>query len=149
MRFTVITDIFFFALLLLCADSDRRIHQIPNQFLWGIGLLGLARFGYVIGRGASVWPCLCAAPLFLILMLLWNEGQIGGGDVKLMSLMCFYTGIYTAVLGFAFTAVLLALWCLVRTIKGKRIPKKQVALAPSLAFGCIGAMIAQYIFLYA
>lgn len=143
--FKITTDVLFILGLLLCADSDRRIHEIPHPFLWGIALLGILRFGHAIGSNASVWPFLCAIPLFVILLICWNRGQIGGGDVKLMTLICFYLGIFQTVMAYAVTALILAAWTLVRILRKKGKPHARIALAPSLALGCIGAMVGQYV----
>ena len=54
--FKIVMDVSFVAALLLCADSDRRIHEIPGLFLWGIVLPGLLQLGYAIGAKQPVVP---------------------------------------------------------------------------------------------
>ena len=143
--FKVIMDVCFAAALLLCADSDRRIHEIPGLFLWSVALPGLLQFGYALGAGASIWPYLCAAPVFALLLAFWHRGFIGGGDVKLMALMCFYTGIHQAVVGFAITALILGGYCVYQRVHHKDNAQKLIPLAPSLALGSIGTLAVQYI----
>ena len=143
--FKITTDICFALLLLLCADSDRRIREIPREFLWGLVLLGILRFGYVIGIGDSPWSCLCAAPLFCVLLIFWNTGQIGGGDVKLMTLMCFFLGMYQTVVAFALTAIFLGAYSVLRVLRNKDKAHTRIPHAPSLALGGIGVLSIRYV----
>ncbi len=143
--FKVIMDVCFAAALLLCADSDRRIHEIPGLFLWGVALPGLLQFGYALGAGMSVWPYLCAAPVFALLLAFWHRGFIGGGDVKLMALMCFYMGIHAAIIAFSLSCLILGGAVLYNLLRKKDIRKRRIPLAPSLALGGIGTLAVQYI----
>lgn len=143
--FKIIMDVCFVASLLLCADSDRRIHEIPGLFLWGIALPGLLQFGYALGARQTVWPYLCAAPLLAVLLVFWHRGFIGGGDVKLMALICLYMGIVPALVGFTVAALILGMACAYGAVFKKDGVHRQVPLAPSLALGCIGTIAAQYI----
>lgn len=143
--FRIITDACFVAALLLCADSDRRCHRIPTPFLMALAVPGLLQFGYAQGAGTGSWTYLCAAPLFIILLFCWHMGYLGGGDVKLMTLMGFYLGLAGTVLSFAFTALFLSGWCMVRMLQHKPVSGKPVALVPPLALGCVSALAAQYI----
>ena len=143
--FKIVMDVCFVAALLLCADSDRRIHEIPGLFLWGVALPGLLQFGYALGAGMSVWPYLCAAPVFALLLAFWHRGFIGGGDVKLMALMCFYMGIHAAISAFSLSCLILGGAVLYSLLRKKDIRKKRIPLAPSLALGGIGAIIGSYL----
>ena len=143
--FKIIMDVCFVAALLLCAASDRRIHEIPGLFLWGIALPGLLQLGYALGAGQAVWPYLCAAPVFALLLAFWHRGFIGGGDVKLMALMCFYMGIHAAISVFSLSCLILGGAVLYSLLWKKDIRKKRIPLAPSLALGGIGALAVQYI----
>ena len=143
--FKVIMDVCFAAALLLCADSDRRIHEIPGLFLWVVALPGLLQFGYALGAGMSVWTYLCAAPVFALLLAFWHRGFIGGGDVKLMALMCFYMGIHAAIIAFSLSCLILGGAVLYSLLRKKDIRKRRIPLAPSLALGGIEALAVQYI----
>lgn len=139
--FKIVMDVCFAAALLLCADSDRRIHEIPGLFLWGVALPGLLQFGYALGTGASVWPYQYAAPVFALLLAFWHRGFIGGGDVKLMALMCFYMGIHAAIIAFSLSCLILGGAVLYSLLRKKDIRKKRIPLAPSLALGGVGTII--------
>lgn len=142
--FKIVMDVCFVAALLLCADSDRRIHEIPGLFLWGIALPGLLQFGYAIGAKRAVWPYLCAIPVFVLLLIFWHRGFIGGGDVKLMALMCFYMGVNLTLIAFSVSCMILGVAGIYSLLWKKDITKKRIPLAPSLALGGIATLAAQY-----
>ena len=155
--FKIILDFCFLSALLLCADSDRRIHEIPVHFLWLVSLPGLIQFGWAIGSGTSLLSYLSAIPMFMVLLAFWHFGQIGGGDVKLMTLICFYQGFFLTVTGFGFTLFVLGIICLCRMVRLKRKSKTESAepgkrndlrfcipIAPPLALGCVCTMAIQY-----
>lgn len=142
--FKVIMDVCFAAALLLCADSDRRIHEIPGLFLWGVALPGLLQLGYALGARQAVWPYLCAIPVFVLLLIFWRRGFIGGGDVKLMALMCFYMGVNLTLIAFSVSCMILGVAGIYSLLWKKDITEKRIPLAPSLALGGIATLAAQY-----
>lgn len=143
--FKIIMDVCFVAALLLCADSDRRIHEIPGLFLWGIALPGLLQLGYALGAGQAVWPYLCAIPVFVLLLIFWRRGFIGGGDVKLMALMCFYMGVNLTLIAFSVSCMILGVAGIYSLLWKKDITEKRIPLAPSLALGGIATIIGSYL----
>ena len=143
--FKIIMDVCFVASLLLCADSDRRIHEIPGLCLWGIALPGLLQFGCAIGAKQAVWPNLCAIPVFVLLLIFWRRGFIGGGDVKLMALMCFYMGVNLTLSAFSVSCLILGVAGIYSLLWKKDITKKRIPLAPSLALGGIATIIGSYL----
>lgn len=143
--FKIIMDVCFVASLLLCADSDRRIHEIPGLFLWGIALPGLLQLGYALGARQAVWPYLCAFPVFVLLLIFWRRGFIGGGDVKLMALMCFYMGINLTVISCSVSCLILGVAGIYSLLWKKGITEKRIPLAPSLALGGIATIIGSYL----
>ena len=143
--FKIVMDVCFVAALLLCADSDCRIHEIPGLFLWGIALPGLLQFGYAIGAKQAVWPYLCAIPVFVLLLIFWRRGFIGGGDVKLMALMCFYMGVNLTLIAFSVSCLILGVAGIYSLLWKKDITKKRIPLAPSLALGGIGIILGSYL----
>lgn len=143
--FKIVMDVCFVAALLLCADSDRRIHEIPGLFLWGVALPGLLQFGYALGARQAVWPYLCTIPVFVLLLIFWRRGFIGGGDVKLMALMCFYMGINLTVISCSLSCLILGVAGIYSLLWKKDITKKRIPLAPSLALGGIATIIGSYL----
>lgn len=111
----------------------------------GIFALGLIQIGLMLGLGVPVWPHLTTVPLFGVLYLCWTKDLLGGGDVKLMSLICLYMGLGRAAIAFE---VCLAALCAIyfATAKGSKRPKRRkVALAPPLALGCVSVIVGQYV----
>jgi len=72
------------ACLVLAALSDVAVRSIPN-WLSGVvaaaGLLARATQGWA----AIEWTALCAVALFVILLVIYARGGLGGGDVKLLT----------------------------------------------------------------
>ena len=119
--------------------------MIPNPAMVGIFALGLIQIGFMLGLGVPVWPHLATVPLFGVLYLCWTKDLLGGGDVKLMSLICLYMGLGRAAIAFE---VCLAALCAIyfATAKGSKRPKcRKVALAPPLALGCVSVIVYQYV----
>ena len=143
--FKIVMDVCFAAALLLCADSDRRIHEIPGLFLWGVALPGLLQLGYALGARQVVWPYLCAIPVFVLLLIFWRRGFIGGGDVKLMALMCFYMGVNLTLIAFSVSCMILGVAGIYSLLWKKDITEKRIPLAPSLALGGIATIIGSYL----
>lgn len=143
--FKIVMDVSFVAALLLCADSDRRIHEIPGLFLWGIALPGLLQLGYALGARQAVWPYLCAISVFVLLLIFWRRGFIGGGDVKLMALMCFYMGVNLTLIAFSVSCMILGVAGIYSLLWKKDITEKRIPLAPSLALGGIATIIGSYL----
>ncbi len=140
-----ILDLLFLMSLLWCAASDWRCRTIPNRAMLSIAVLGMAQIGFALWVGVSIWPYLAAIPLFGALYLCWTKDLLGGGDVKLMALICLYMGLGRAAI--AFEVCLAALCAIYFTIaKGSKRPKRRkVALAPPLALGCVGVIVGQYV----
>lgn len=138
-------DALFLAFLIWCAYSDRHRRTIPNQAMVGLCALGLVQTGFVLGLGVPVWPHLAAIPLFGVLYLCWTRELLGGGDVKLMALICFYMGLGHALIAYEICLVVLcAIYFL--AAKGRKRPKnRKTALAPPLALGCVCIIAGQYI----
>ena len=140
-----ILDLLFLMSLIWCAASDWRSRTIPNRAILGIAVLGMAQLGFALGIRASIWPQLAAIPFFGVLYLWWTKELLGGGDVKLMALICLYMGIGRAAIAFE---ICLAALCAIyfATAKGsKRLKRRKVALAPPLALGCVCVIVCQYV----
>lgn len=140
-------DIAFAFLLLCCAASDRRYRRIPNTLI--SAMLGLSVV-HLIGAccyGYSLMPYFMAVPLFCLCYMCWRRGLIGGGDVKLMTAICFYMGFWLTAAAFEVSLLVMMIQYMLYRHSHKRRRYMRIALAPPLAFGCIAAMIGQYILL--
>lgn len=110
------------ALLLQAAWTDLREYKIRNELI--LALAGLfVLYAVLIGQWADLkWDFAFAGLMFVVLVVFYSLGWMGGGDVKILAVAFLWTGLSGA-LPFA---ILLALFCGVHTITAK------LGWAPSL-----------------
>lgn len=132
-------DAAFAFLMLCCAASDKRYRTIPNALI--VALLGLSIFHLcaVCVAGCSILPYLMAIPLFYLCYMCWQRGMFGGGDVKLMTVICVYFGFWQTAIAFEVSLLMMLL-----RYGMKRQKKMRIALAPPLAMGCLITLAGQY-----
>ncbi|MBU6499442.1 MAG: prepilin peptidase, partial [Rhodospirillales bacterium] len=69
-------------LLLGAAVRDLAVRIIPNEIALGVALVGgLAR----VADGRLASAVIASAGVFVVTLLLWCRGWLGGGDVKLLA----------------------------------------------------------------
>jgi prepilin peptidase CpaA len=69
-------------LILAAALHDVAARTIPNRIALAVALLGLIRHGIA---GDLHWAFLAAGIVFLLCLIAWRLGAMGGGDVKLLA----------------------------------------------------------------
>ena len=123
-----------------------REYKIRNELI--LALAGLfALYALLVGHWADLkWDVVFAGSMFVVLVVLYSLGWMGGGDVKILAVAFLWTGLSGA-LPFA---ILLALFCSVntfaaklgwapsRTIDGGR---RRIPFAPSVAAALICTFI--------
>jgi prepilin peptidase CpaA len=130
------------AVLLHAAWTDLREFKIRNELI--LALAGLfVLYAVLTGRWADLrWDIAFAALMFLVMLVFYSLGWMGGGDVKILAVAFLWTGLSGA-LPFA---VLLALFCSAHGLAAKfRWVKSQdtdsgrqrIPLAPSVAAALI------------
>ena len=127
------------------AWSDFKNFKIPN---WSIALLtGLFIFyTLVAGRWGTIYSHVAIAVLiFAFGILFYSKNLIGGGDVKLLSVVFLWSGtecsLPLAILIMIFSTVHV---CIVKlTWIGERVTvgRTRIPLAPSVAAGLVGIFI--------
>lgn len=80
------------ALLIAAAVSDLRVRRIPNLVSGAIAVLWLAHVLVGAGQPAPMVDLLYASGIFLLCFMLWRFKIIGGGDVKLLSVLALWAG---------------------------------------------------------
>jgi prepilin peptidase CpaA len=134
------------ALLLQAAWTDLREYKIRNELI--LALAGLfALYALLVGHWADLkWDVAFAGAMFVVLVVFYSLGWMGGGDVKILAVAFLWTGLSGA-LPFA---ILLALFCSVnafaaklgwapsQTIDGGR---RRIPFAPSVAAALICTFI--------
>ena len=141
------------ALLLRAAVGDLRHYIIPN---WLCGLIALLWLPYIASYAAiSAQPLLpliglqlaLAAAVFLLFLLLFATGAMGGGDVKLMAALALWTP-WPALLDVAFWMALSGgLLALAVGIRAARVPNapRDVPYGIAIAIGGM-VFIGQHLF---
>ena len=81
------------ALLVWAALEDLRARRVPNVV--PLGLLVLFPLHVGLAEHVPAWApsLLGAAGLFVVLLLLWQRGLLGGGDVKLAAALALWLGL--------------------------------------------------------
>lgn len=141
----LLMDAAFAFLLICCAASDHKTRTIPNTMI--CALLGLSVFhlGIVCARGWSMLPYLMAIPLFFLCYMCWKRGMFGGGDVKLLTAICFYFGFWQAAIAFEVSLLLMLIQYKFYRRGSKRNRHMRIALAPPLAWGCLITLAGRYV----
>lgn len=133
------------ALLLYVAVTDLREYKIRNDLILVLAGLFFVH-AFLSGRWISMhWNLGFAAVMFGLLLLVYAQGLVGGGDLKLLSVALLWTGIH-CVLPFLIILVLFALghtlaawfgWVSAPRVEGRL----RLAFAPSIAAALIGIFI--------
>jgi Flp pilus assembly protein protease CpaA len=133
------------AVLFYVGLTDFRTFRIPNETVLLLLLLYVAYALVARSRSEIAWNVLIGAVMFGILLLLYTRRALGGGDVKLLSVVSLWVGIHCAL---PFSIFLLLLICLhVVAVKIGWAPAKTIAerqaipYAPSIAGALIGVII--------
>jgi len=133
------------ALLLQAAWTDLREFKIRNELI--LALAGLfVLYAVLIGHWADLkWDVAFAALMFVVLLVFYSLGGMGGGDVKILAVAFLWTGLSGA-LPFA---ILLALFSGLHGIAAKfgwvksqvtASGRRRIPFAPSVA----GALICTF-----
>jgi len=133
------------ALLLRAAWTDLREYKIRNELI--LALAGLfVLYVLLTGRWADLkWDVAFAALMFVLLLVMYSLGGLGGGDVKILAVAFLWTGLSGA-LPFA---ILLALFSGAHGIAAKLgwvgsqitdAGRRRIPFAPSVA----GALICTF-----
>jgi prepilin peptidase CpaA len=133
------------AVLFYVGLTDFRTFKIPNETVLLLLLLYIAYALVARTRSEIVWNIIVGAGTFCILLLLYARRALGGGDVKLLSVVSLWVGAHCAL---AFSILLLLLICLHVTAASigwapaQTLAERQVIpYAPSIAGALIGVII--------
>ena len=79
-------------LMVWAALEDLRARHVPNAV--PLGLLVLFPLHLALASPAPAWlpTGFCALTLFAVLLFLWQRGLLGGGDVKLATVLALWLG---------------------------------------------------------
>lgn len=85
-----VCDLLFLCTLFGAGIMDLWKRTIPNSLLLGSGILLLIG-KYCVGSSSLLRAFFCAGLTLILAFPAWQRGMIGGGDVKLCSLLFFWS----------------------------------------------------------
>lgn len=138
-------DAAFAFLMICCAVSDKRTRIIPNSLISTLFALSALRIGIACAKGYSLFPYIMSIPLFFLCCMCWKRGALGGGDVKLMTAICFYLGFWQTAISFEISLIAMLLRYGKQFYRNEQGARLQIAYAPPLAVGCLITLAGQYI----
>lgn len=141
----ILMDAFFIALLLWCSYTDIRERTVSNMTVILLLCFGIAHAVFMSLTGSSWWTYPAEMILAVPFFLAWLRGHMGAGDVKLVLAIGLYLGLLNTVIAFALMVPLLAILMIRSQIKTRTL-KGAIPLAPVLAFGSIGAVALEYLY---
>jgi prepilin peptidase CpaA len=133
-------------LLTYAAWTDLRKYKIPNDLVLVLASLFIL-YAFLAVRGIDLkWDLAFAALMFVLLLVVYAAGWIGGGDVKILGVAFLWTGL-SAALAFA---ILLTLFSGLHLLLARfgwansqqtEAGRRQIPFAPSVAGALIGVFI--------
>jgi prepilin peptidase CpaA len=134
------------ALLLVAARTDLREYKIRNELV--LALAGMfVLYALLVGQWSTLkWDLAFAAFMFVVLVVLYALGWMGGGDAKILAVAFLWTGLSGA---FPF-AILLAIFSGIHALASKlgwaksqvtESGRRRIPFAPAVA----GALICTFV----
>jgi len=78
--------------LIIACYFDIRHRSIPNSLPVAVAGVALVKWLVVAQLGTALWAAAAAAIVFIVTAILFAQGWIGGGDVKLAAAAVFFLG---------------------------------------------------------
>jgi len=135
------------AVLFYVAHNDLRHYKIRNELIGALGVLFFIH-AFVSGRWVSAhWNIAFAFVMFIVMIVLYSRGLMGGGDVKLLTVAFLWVGIGCALpfavllLVFAGLHVIATKLGWADTRRGDDDERKRIPFAPSVAAALIGVFL--------
>ena len=144
----ILMDAFFIALLIWCAYTDIRTRTVPNPAIVLLLGLGLAHTVLIGLSGSAWWLYPTGVVLVVPFFIVWLRGGMGAGDVKLIMGIGLYLGVVSTLSAFALMVPVL-IGLIVRSWLKAKTLKSAIPLAPLLALGASGVVLASYIVMIA
>lgn len=115
--------------LLTASYIDFRIRRIPDWIHLLVIIIGFINF-----NGIDSISGLILTPLPLLLTALYQEGSIGGGDIKLISSMGFTTGFVFSINIIILTCIFALIFFLVYYQYIRKSMENKIPLVPFISF---------------
>jgi prepilin peptidase CpaA len=135
------------AILFYAAFTDLKNFKISNELVIVLGILFFVHAGLAGQWPRIPWNMGLSFLVFLVLLLFYSWGHVGGGDVKMLTVAFLWTGIDCA---FAFSLLLLVFttlhvgaakvgWANVERFESDG--RMRIPFAPSIAAALIGVLV--------
>ena len=136
----ILMDAFFVAVLLWCSYTDLKSRTVSNLSVAMLLCLGMAHLVLVVLSGGAWWVYPSGMLLGIPFFFSWLNGEMGGGDVKLIVAIGLYLGIANTLVAFLLMIPILAfsmvyVWIKNGTSKGK------ISFAPVISYGVISTLL--------
>jgi prepilin signal peptidase PulO-like enzyme (type II secretory pathway) len=130
----------------LVSLTDLKSKQIPDEIVFSLGMVQVCMILYEYGAGAVINILFCIF-VFLITFLIsyLSKGQMGMGDVKLLSVICLSLGILNTVWITILSLVLSLFAGLYLLIFHKKSIKTEMPFAPFVTISVIVNVILNYL----
>src|SRR5215470_15857629 len=135
------------AVLFYVAHNDLRHYKIGNELIGALAVLFVIH-ALVSGRWVSVhWNIVFASMMFVVMLIAYSRGLMGGGDVKLLTVAFLWVGIGCALpfavllLVFAGLHVLATKLGWADTRRSDDDERKRIPFAPAVAAALIGVFM--------
>jgi Flp pilus assembly protein protease CpaA len=142
---SILPDAFFITLLAWCSYTDIKCRSISNKAIVLMLCLGIARMIWVLfnSRTWVQYPAglLLSVPFYIA----WLKNSMGAGDVKLITAIALYMGLFNTLIVFAFLVPVLAAMMLHSWAKHKTI-KLKIPLAPVIGICASGTIVLGYLY---
>ena len=143
--FRLILDVCFVACLVWCAHTDKKKMVIKNSTVLCMGVFALMHMTFRLGMQADVYEYALALLMMVPVYICWHCDGMGGGDAKLMAMMCLYLGLLQSAIAFAISFALLFGYTLYRRKRHhKRKSRRRIIFGPALAVGGTICLIIQH-----
>jgi len=133
--------------LFYVAHNDLRHYKIGNELIGALAVLFVIH-ALVSGRWVSVhWNIVFASMMFVVMLIAYSRGLMGGGDVKLLTVAFLWVGIGCALpfavllLVFAGLHVLATRLGWADTRRSDDDERKRIPFAPAVAAALIGVFM--------
>ena len=141
----ILLDAFFVGLLVWCSYTDIRKRTVSNVVIALLLCLGIAHTGLMAFTQSTWWTYPVGMTFAIPFFISWLRGGMGAGDVKLAMAITLYLGLLNAVFAFALMVPVLII-LMARSLIREKTLKCRIPVAPVLAFGASGSVIAVYVY---
>jgi Flp pilus assembly protein protease CpaA len=142
---SILPDAFFITLLAWCSYTDIKGRLISNRAIVLLLRLGIARMIWALFNSGTWVQYPAGLLLSLPFYIAWLKNSIGADDVKLITAIALYMGLFNTLVVFAFLVPMLAVILFHSWSKHKTIRFK-IPFAPVIGICASGTIVFGYLY---